>query len=160
VKIEASAGAEAARRWYGGQATRSVLPILSRHPIAPRLALRLITLVGSADLAATWASSIAGLQIEHVLGQSHGTSFVALYLAATGIAGMASRFIVCVAARRYAFIVALLMLTLTVATGVVHLETGPSHKFWFRVSQVLVFVISVVIGLFFGTSASMADRGQ
>jgi len=159
LKIEAAAGAGEARRWYRGQVRRSVWSMLSSYWIAPGLALGLMALVGAVYLAAIRTASIAGLKIEHVLGQSRGRAFVALYLVAIGIAGGVGGFVVSVAARRHAFAAALFMLAVTIAVGVVHVETGPPHESWFRFWKVLVFVLTVTIGLFFGTqAASTPDR--
>jgi hypothetical protein len=160
VKIEAAAGADEARRWYRGQARRSVFPILSSYRIAPGLALRLMALVAAAYVATIRASSIAGLKIEHVLGQSRGTVFVAVYLAAIATAGGVGGFVVSVAARRHAFVAAVFMLAITVAVGVVHVGTGAPHESWFRFWKVLVFFLTVTIGLFFGTSAASTPQSQ
>ena len=154
-KVQAAEGPDEARRWYRGQARRSVLPILSSYPLAPGLALRLTGLVVTVYLAAIRASSVAGLRIEHMLGQSRGTAFVASYLLVIAITGGVGGFVVSVVARRHAFVAALFMLAVTVGVGVVHVESGASYESWFRVWKVSLFVLTVTIGLLLGTSAGL-----
>ena len=158
TKIEAAAGPEEAQRWYRGQARRSVLPILASYPLAPRLALRLMTLVVTVYLAAIGASNIAAVEIEHMVGPSRGATFVALYLMAIVSAGGVGGFLVSVGARRHAFVAALFMLAVTAVVGVVHVESGAPYETLFRLGKVSVFAVTVAIGLFLGTSATASGE--
>lgn len=153
ARIEATAGAGEARRWYRGEARRSLLPIVSTLSLAPTLAIRLLAIVVIVYVAIVRLAGVAGLEIERVSGRGSGPAFVVPYLAVVAIAGGIGGLVVTVAARRHAFVAALFLVTITVAVGGLHLFGGARNEFGFRCAVLLVFAPSVVVGLFVGLSS-------
>lgn len=150
AEVEATAGADEARRWYRDEARRSLLPIVSSLPIAPTITVPLLAMVLLVYIAVVRIAGGAGLELERMLGKGSGLSFVVSYLALVAVAGGIGGFVVTVMAQRYAVVAALSMAAITVAVGAVHLFRGAPNEFWFRFSMLLVFALSVVVGLFAG----------